>query len=161
MAGSDARQREALLALVTPRLGSEERVVAMLPFANTPRRPKGPTGKVRDGVWQAARRYRPIVLTDRRLFVLDAVDADLAAGAIVLMLAVVGASLLGYGIGLAVALEAFVLLIYLFAAPKDSFAIHEVDDVVALVAFVAVSVIVGAVVARLNDLRERAALAAR
>ena|SRR5947207_4235345 len=72
MAGSDARQREALLALVTPRLGSGERVVAMLPFANTPRRPKGPTGKVRDGVWQAARRYRPIVLTDRRLFVLDA-----------------------------------------------------------------------------------------
>jgi two-component system, OmpR family, sensor histidine kinase KdpD len=92
--------------------------------------------------------------------VLVAVDADLAAAAIVLMLAVVGASLLGYGVGLAVALEAFVFLIYLFAPPKDSFAIHEVDDVVALVAFVAVSVIVGAVVARLNDLRERAALAA-
>ena len=72
MAGSDARQREALLALVTPRLVSGERVAAVLPFANTPRRPKGPSGKVRDGVWQAARRYRPIVLTDRRLFVLDA-----------------------------------------------------------------------------------------
>jgi hypothetical protein len=72
MAGSDARQREALLALVTPRLAAGERVVAVLPFANTPKRPKGPTGKVRDGVWQAARRYRPIVLTDRRLFVFDA-----------------------------------------------------------------------------------------
>jgi two-component system sensor histidine kinase KdpD len=93
--------------------------------------------------------------------VLVVVDADLAAAAIVLMLAVVGASLLGYGIGLAVALEAFVLLIYLFAPPKDSFAIHQGDDLVALVAFVGVSVIVGAVVARLNDLRERAALAAR
>jgi two-component system sensor histidine kinase KdpD len=93
--------------------------------------------------------------------VLVAVDADLAAAAIVLMLAVVGASLLGYAIGLAVAIEAFVLLTYLFAPPKDSFAIDQVDDVVALVAFVAVSVIFGAVVARLNDLRERAALAAR
>jgi hypothetical protein len=72
MAGTDARQREALLALVTPRLAAGERVVAMLPFANTPKRAKGPTGKVRDGVWQSARRYRPIVLTDRRLFVLDA-----------------------------------------------------------------------------------------
>jgi hypothetical protein len=72
MAGSDARQREALLALVTPRLAAGERVVAMLPFANTPRRAKGPTGRVRVGIWQSARRYRPIVLTDRRLFVLDA-----------------------------------------------------------------------------------------
>jgi hypothetical protein len=72
MAGNDARQREALLAHVTPRLAAGERVVAMLPFANTPRRAKGPTGRVREGVWQSARRYRPIVLTDRRLFVFDA-----------------------------------------------------------------------------------------
>lgn len=92
---------------------------------------------------------------------LVAVDADLAAAAIVLMLAVVGASLFGYRVGLTVALEAFVLLAYLFASPKDSFAIDQTDDLVALGAFVAVSVVVGAVIARLNDLRERAALAAR
>ena len=39
----------------------------MLPFVNTPKRPKAPEGKVREGIWQARRRYRPLLLTDRRL----------------------------------------------------------------------------------------------
>jgi hypothetical protein len=72
MGASDARQREALLQQVTPRLAVGERVIAVLPFANTPRRPKGRNGKVREGVWQAARRYRPMVLTEQRLLVFDA-----------------------------------------------------------------------------------------
>ncbi len=72
MAAGDARQRETLLALVEPRFGAGEQVVAVLPFASTPKRPKGPTGKVSEGVWQAARRYRPILLTDRRIFVFEA-----------------------------------------------------------------------------------------
>jgi hypothetical protein len=72
MAASDERQRGALLELVNPQLVGDERVVAVLPFANTPRRPKGLDGKVRDGLWQSARRYRPLLLTDRRLFVFDA-----------------------------------------------------------------------------------------
>jgi hypothetical protein len=68
---SDERQRSALLGFVTPGLASAERVLAVLPFASTPKRPKGPEGKVRVGVWQSGRRFRPLVLTDRRLFVFE------------------------------------------------------------------------------------------
>ncbi|HXY91231.1 MAG TPA: hypothetical protein VEP49_02040 [Acidimicrobiia bacterium] len=68
---ADERQREGMLSLVRPQLGHNERVVALLPFANATRRPKGTDGKVRDGLWQTARRYRPLLLTDRRLFVFD------------------------------------------------------------------------------------------
>ena len=93
--------------------------------------------------------------------ILLAADADLAVAEIVLMLAVVGASVLGYRVGLVAAIEAFVLLSYLFAPPKQSFAIDRTDDLVALGAFVTVSLVVGAIVARLNELRARASLAAR
>ena len=93
--------------------------------------------------------------------VLLAADADLAVAEIVLMLAVVVASVLGYLVGLMAAIEAFVLLSYLFVPPKESFSIDRTDDLVALGAFVTVSLIVGAIVARLNELRARASLAAR
>jgi hypothetical protein len=46
-------------------------VLAVLPFAST-RRPKGPEGKVRQGVYQSGRRYRPLVATNRRLLVAHA-----------------------------------------------------------------------------------------
>src|SRR5262245_33505909 len=49
-----------------------ERVAITFPFTHTPPRPRGPEGKVRDGIYQSARRYRPLVLTDRRLLVFDA-----------------------------------------------------------------------------------------
>jgi hypothetical protein len=68
---ADQRQRLALLDFVTPDLSAGERVVAVLPFANTPKRPRGAAGKVREGIWQTARRYRPLVLTTERLFVFD------------------------------------------------------------------------------------------
>jgi hypothetical protein len=71
MPASDKRQRSALLSFVTPVLSSGERVVAVLPYANTPKRPRGPEGKVRVGIWQSWRRYRPLLLTDRRLFVFE------------------------------------------------------------------------------------------
>lgn len=51
-----------------------ERVVAMLPFASVaklPRGPRGKRGKVRYGIRQSWRRYRPTVITDRRLLVFD------------------------------------------------------------------------------------------
>jgi hypothetical protein len=67
---SAVKQREEVLALVADRLQSGERVVAVLPFALTPKRPKPPR-KVRDGIYQSYRRYRPLVATNRRLFVLD------------------------------------------------------------------------------------------
>ena len=68
----DVQNREALTELVSPRLERGEAIVAMLPFATTPKRPKGPQGKIRQGVWQSARLHRPRVLTDRCLFVFDA-----------------------------------------------------------------------------------------
>ncbi len=71
MPANDERQRSALLGFVTPGLSSGERVLAVLPFANTPKRPRGPEGKVREGIWQSWRRYRPLVLTNRRLFVFE------------------------------------------------------------------------------------------
>jgi hypothetical protein len=70
--GRDAHQREQVLATVADRLGPEERVVAVLPFASTPKRPRGPTGKVREGIYVSYRRYRPLIVTSRRLFVVDA-----------------------------------------------------------------------------------------
>ena len=69
--------------------------------------------------------------------------------------------MLGYAIGLVAAFEAFVLLSYVFAPPRESFSIDQTDDLIALGAFIAVSVVVGAIVARLNELRTRASLAAR
>jgi hypothetical protein len=59
------------LSFVTPGLSSGERVVAVLPYVNTPKRPRGSEGKVRDGIWQSRVRYRPLVLTNRRLFVFE------------------------------------------------------------------------------------------
>ena len=80
MPASDQRQRAALLAFVTPVLTSGEHVLAVLPFANTPKRPRGPEGKVRDGIWQTKRRYRPLVLTNRRLFVFDTIAPHIPSG---------------------------------------------------------------------------------
>ncbi|MFI5048062.1 MAG: hypothetical protein ACHQIG_13430 [Acidimicrobiia bacterium] len=57
---------------MTPLLAPGETMVAMLPFASTPKRPRGPEGKVRDGIWQSARLHRPLALTDRALYVFEA-----------------------------------------------------------------------------------------
>ena len=74
MAPSDRveRQRAEVVAAVEDELRPGERVLAVLPFASTPKRPKGPEGKVRDGIYQSARRYRPLVVTNRRLLVVNA-----------------------------------------------------------------------------------------
>jgi len=52
----------------------------VLPFASTPRRPKGPEGKVRQGVYQSGRRYRPLVATNRRLLVVHAYKTPFPKG---------------------------------------------------------------------------------
>jgi len=65
------RYRAALAERARAELVAGEGIVAMLPFATVPKRPKGPEGKVRVGVRQSWRRYRPTVLTDRRLLVFD------------------------------------------------------------------------------------------
>jgi len=66
-----AKQRAQILKTVSEELGQGEVVVAVLPFAATPKRPKGPLGKVREGIYTSYRRYRPLVVTDRRLLVIE------------------------------------------------------------------------------------------
>ena len=66
-----ARQRQDVVDTVQDSLRPGEHVVAVLPFAATPKRPKGPEGKVRTGIYQTARRYRPLVATTQRLLVVD------------------------------------------------------------------------------------------
>ncbi len=68
----DTAQREQVLGAVGDRLRPGERVIAVLPFASTPKRPKGPLGKVRQGIYTSYRRYRPLVVTSHRLFVVNA-----------------------------------------------------------------------------------------
>jgi hypothetical protein len=70
--GSADKARKEALGAVQDHLRPDEHVLAVLPFASTPKRPRGAAGKIREGVYQSYRRYRPLVLTDRRLFVLDA-----------------------------------------------------------------------------------------
>jgi hypothetical protein len=67
-----AKQRGQVVEIVREQLGPAEEVVAVLPFAATPKRPKGPGGKVRVGVYTSYRQYRPLAITGRRLFVLHA-----------------------------------------------------------------------------------------
>ena len=93
--------------------------------------------------------------------VLVVTDADLTFASITLLLVVVGASVLGYVAGLAAALTAVASLTYYFTPPIHSFGIDQPDDVLALVAFVTASVVVGMTVARLAELRRRSDLAAR
>ena len=52
-------------------LAPGETIVAMLPFATVPKLPKGPEGRISVGIRQSWRRYRPLVFTNRRLFVFD------------------------------------------------------------------------------------------
>jgi two-component system sensor histidine kinase KdpD len=93
--------------------------------------------------------------------ILVAVGADLAFAASALLFVVVAVSLLGYGPGIASAVFAAVLLNYYFTPPRHSLSIEKTDDVLALAAFVAVSLIVATLVARLNELRRRSELGAR
>jgi hypothetical protein len=76
VAGTD-KYRATLVRMLDGLLASDERIVAILPFASTLKRPKAPDaprgkkGKVRVGIYQSWRRYRPLVLTNRRLFVFE------------------------------------------------------------------------------------------
>jgi hypothetical protein len=66
------KYRATLLAAVAEWGIARTSVRAILPFALVPKRPKGPEGKVRVGIHQSFRRYRPVVLTQHELFVFDA-----------------------------------------------------------------------------------------
>ena len=93
--------------------------------------------------------------------VLVGADVDLAFAAVVLLLVVAGASVFGYAAGVCAAVTSAATLNYYFTSPVHSFRIDQPDAILALVAFVAVSLLVGATIARLNELRTRAELHAR
>jgi hypothetical protein len=65
------RYRTPLARMARGSMRASERVLAILPFVSTPKRPKGPEGKVKVGVYQSYRRYRPMVVTDQRLLVFE------------------------------------------------------------------------------------------
>jgi hypothetical protein len=65
------RSRSLLAQAAESALRGGEHIVAMLPYTHVPKRPKGPPGKVKVGLYQSYRRYRPLVLTDQRLLIFD------------------------------------------------------------------------------------------
>ena len=74
--GGDDAYRRRLRARATEELRGGEQIVAMLPFASVPKLPRSPErrgrkGKVRTGIHQSWKRYRPCVVTGRRLLVFD------------------------------------------------------------------------------------------
>jgi hypothetical protein len=77
MAPEPDRYRTTLVRMLEDIVRPPERILAVLPFVTTRKRPKQPgaprgkAGKVRVGVYQSWRRYRPLVVTDRRLFVFE------------------------------------------------------------------------------------------
>jgi len=68
---STEKARAALTRAAESALRDGEHVVTMLPYTHVPKRPKGPLGKVKDGIYQSYRRYRPLVLTDQRVLIFD------------------------------------------------------------------------------------------
>jgi two-component system sensor histidine kinase KdpD len=82
------------------------------------------------------------------------VDSTIAA--LLLLSAVIGASLLGRLSGAAAALVAFFSFNFFFTKPYHSLAIHNRDDVIAFIVFAAAAFVLGSIVARLNELRVQA-----
>jgi two-component system sensor histidine kinase KdpD len=97
----------------------------------------------------------PVVAT---LVALALPHRSTASGASVYILGVVAAAGLG-GIwsGVAAAVLSFVGLNYYFTIPYHTFEVRQTDDLVALAVFLVVAVVVGALVARVTEERDRAA----
>jgi hypothetical protein len=70
------KSRAVLAGAIRSRLRRGESIVALFPFTETRKRPRAPgsrrSDRVIEGVYQSRRRYRPLVLTDRMLYVFDA-----------------------------------------------------------------------------------------
>jgi len=65
------QSRQDVVELIEGQLRPGETVRAVLPFALTPKRPKDAQGKVRVGIYQSYRRYRPLLVTNERVFVFE------------------------------------------------------------------------------------------
>jgi two-component system sensor histidine kinase KdpD len=89
------------------------------------------------------------------------VGADLTEASLMLLVAVLLASLLGPWAGAAAAGSGFVALVYFFTYPSGNFSIERSDDLVALGAFLVTAALIGWVVTRLDALRHTAEQRAR
>jgi len=85
----------------------------------------------------------------------------LSAGSLYLLAVVVAAALGGLWSGLGAATLSFLGLNFFFTPPFHTLRVDKVDDVVALLVFLAVAVIVGSLLARALDERARAARSAQ
>ena len=69
------KSRASIVRSIQDKLRAREEIRAVLPFTQTSKRPRMPGQARRDrvltGIYQSARRYRPLVITSQRLFVLD------------------------------------------------------------------------------------------
>ena len=130
------------------------------PNTSAPNTRRGP--RHRAVVWglRVGRRGAPVLLSlglvAAATGALVAVHAGLAVAGVCMLLVVVAGSLLGYAPGLVAALFAFGCLTYFLTPPAGSFSIARIDDLFALTAFVAVSLVIGALLTRLTRLRIRA-----
>ena len=88
-------------------------------------------------------------------------SADLTEASLLLLVAVLLASLLGPWAGAAAAAGGFVSLVFCFTHPSGNFAIESDDDLVALAAFLVTAALIGWVVTRLDALRQTAEQRAR
>jgi two-component system sensor histidine kinase KdpD len=90
-----------------------------------------------------------------------AVGMDLTEASLLLLVAVLLASLLGPWAGAAAAGGGFIALVYCFTTPSGNFSIERDDDLVALGAFLVTAALIGWVVTRLDGLRQTAEHRAR
>lgn len=82
---------------------------------------------------------------------------EASAASLYLLAVVLAAAVGGLWSGLASAVLAFLSLNFLFTPPRHTFRVGQTEDVVALIVFLVVAVIVGALVAQALDERSRAA----
>ncbi|HEY6397352.1 MAG TPA: ATP-binding protein [Solirubrobacteraceae bacterium] len=115
---------------------------------------------------QTGRRWRSLTATILRVgaaaaavavstSALALLGADLAVAVSVLLLVTFAMAVFGYAPGLVAAATSFGALVYYFTPPIHSFGVDRTDDLVALLAFVAIATAVATTVARLNELRSR------
>ena len=90
-----------------------------------------------------------------------ALSMDLTEASLLLLVAVLLASLLGPWAGATAAGGGFVALVYCFTTPGGNFSIERDDDLVALGAFLVTAALIGWVVTRLDSLRQTAEHRAR
>lgn len=83
-------------------------------------------------------------------------ERELGATSIYLLAVVVAAAVAGLTAGLASSVLGFLCLNFFFTEPLHTFEVSDREDVTALVVFLVVAVIVGSLVARIVDERERA-----